>query len=168
VDTKKLVLLVLVVIAILCAMALGAGVYQGRRQGSGSDSLKGSLSAFFRGLMPDHTTLAPGRLHVVSGCTVSGSGPGGVIAMGSAPCNIVIREGRKREPEMLWLDPAGSTATPYACFQISAEKFADCPSGPEDKRKFDRKSSFTVGRDSAFLRLYCSGGLNPICRFTIR
>jgi hypothetical protein len=86
--------------------------------------------------------------------------------MAGAPCDIVIREGKKRKPQMLWLEPAGSTT--YACFQFSDTAFAHCPSGPADSLKFDRKSSFTVGRDSAFLRLYCSAVVNPSCRFAIR
>ena len=161
-DTKKLVILILVVIAILCAMALGAGLYQG------SDlTAKDSTKDWFPNRRPEHTTLDSGRLHAVTGCTVSGSGTGGRITMAGLPCDIVITGTRKWKPQTLWLEPSGSKA--YACYKMSRDEFARCPATPDNSvGEFKGKSSLAVGRDSAFLRLYCIGAINPSCVFAIK
>lgn len=168
-DAKKLVILVLVVIAVVCAMALGTGVYQAKQDKTRSDTTSGLADVLGRLFLPNHTTLDSARLKPQPGCIASGKGPGAKIAVGPASCTVVIDRGRRSKPQALRIAPPPA-APGYACLALSDSAFrANCPPlVPKTDFKFSEPVSFSVGRDSAFLRLYCALVPNVSCVFTLR
>jgi len=171
-DGKRIVILVLVVVAILCAMALGAGAYQAKRDksGGGNTSVPGFVNAIGRLFVPQRTTLDSARLKPQTGCLVSGAGPGASITVGPVPCSVVIDAGTHATPQVLRLAPPDAPQG-YACYKLSAAAFDSCPAATpagDEKFKFKGATSFSVGRDSAFLRLYCEPVPAARCVFTLR
>ncbi len=169
-DAKRLVVLILVVVAILCAMALGAGVYQAKQDRTRPDTTSSGLTdALGALLLPKHTTLDSARLKPQPGCTASGFRPNATIAVGPAPCTIVIDQGKRSWPQVVRI-AAPPTGPGYWCFAVTDSAFrANCPPlFPKPDFKFSKPVSFSIARDGAYVRLYCQEAPGARCVFTLK
>lgn len=156
-DAKKILLLILIVIAILTAMFIVVGVhrdntdpeperYDQKQDGPFSGLDKGIVRRF-------RDTFALAR---VSGCGWDGQ----QFQLG-ADCQIVIAPGKARSSSFELIPTTGIV---QACFGFEMDQLKDCIEGAADKRTRLKKgqSRFVVSRDSAYLRLYCTAvGGNP-------
>jgi hypothetical protein len=161
-DQKKLVLLFLVVLAILVALALGAGAYRSHQEGGRTprdykdpdagvkliDGATGWMRATF-------------KLRRMSGC----GAPASVITF-QGTCEMVIGPGSRR-PSRFKLSPEGGAIS--LCFALTLDKLLQCVAGAGDPklRQLEEPSQFTVASDSAFLFLSCNPGAGGACRLGV-
>jgi hypothetical protein len=162
-DTKKVAILVLVLIAVVAFMALGAGAYRDHQEKGRSPDLSADagvklidkVTGVFRSKF-DVKRLQPG-----TGCSVSG----GAITV-SGPCQVLVAPGSAR-PSRFRLSPAGGTV--FLCFAMSRGDFTKCVAGGGDPKpkELEKPADFTVAKDTTYLYLDCrSSGGN--CGLTVR
>ena len=152
---KKVVLIVLIVIAVVAFMFLGAGVARGRRdpdvnarsyraEGSFMEKLD-SLAARWR------KPFDRSRMVVLtSGCTFT---PEGLIRF-SGECGIVIKPSRTKS-SAFYLKRGASRAE--ACYAFSNDALRECWADSDKRSELTEDSHrFVVTGDSAFMQLRCT------------
>jgi hypothetical protein len=147
-DTKKILLLILVVIAILTAMFIGVGF---RRETTYTQKEDGPFSGFDRSIAkrfrdPFDTTR-------VSGCGWNGQG----FQLGTGECAILIAPGKERSSAFELIPTAGDVR---ARFGFEPDKLSEWTRLVKNQRRF------VVSKDSAFLQLNCAAIGGNLC--TIR
>lgn len=145
-DSKKILVLILVVIAILAVMAIGVGYHR-----DSTDPEYEQKSAF-NGLDPLFARFRDTfDLRRLSGCNWNGESFG-PLAQGD--CEITIATGISRSSGFELIPTAGIV---HACFGFERDQLEKCVKGDADKRsRLERgKSRFVAGKDSAILILYC-------------
>jgi len=150
---KKVVLIVLIVIAVVAFMFLGAGLARGSRDRDPSAKsyepggvMKKMDNAFaFTRKEFDLSRMVP----LTSGCTLSN----GLLSF-SGECGLVIKPS-KTKSSVFYLKRGASRAE--ACYAFSNDALRDCWADG-DKRSELRESShrFVVTGDSAFMQLRCT------------
>lgn len=160
-DTKKLVIVILVLIGVLAFMALGAGSYRDKQEGDGRppDNYKDpdagvELIDAATGWMRSDLDLS--RMKTTD-CTRTSRR----ISL-TATCLVTIDPGSIR-PSRFELVPEGSV---NACFAFTREKLMQCV--VKDLRQLDEPSEFTVAKDSGFLYLQCGPNSPTGCGVLIR
>lgn len=156
-DAKKILLLILIVIAILTAMFIVVGVhrdntdpkpdeYQHKEDGPFS-GLDQGIARHFR------DTFALSR---VSGCGWDGR----QFQFSTSECQVMIDRGKARSSSFELIPASGII---HACFGFEMDQLADCIRDADNRSQIKKgESRFVVSRDSAYLRLYCQAiGGNP-------
>lgn len=162
---KKVVLLVLVVIAVVAFMLLGAGLIRdgGKRDRSARDTEPGdfmekldTLFAFTRKPF-DRARMVP----LTDGCTLA---PNGLLSF-SGECGVVIKPSRTRSSAFV-LRRGSSRAE--ACYAFSNDALRECW-GDDDARSVLSEDShrFVVTGDSAFMQLRCLN-VGSACGLAVR
>ena len=155
-DSKKILILLLVVVAILTLMIIGAGYrrdrndrnYQQKEQGgpfSGFDAFFAKFRAKF-----DVTRID------TDGATTCGWDRQKLITA-SGTCDVKINPG-KSASSAFKLQPRSVV---QACFAFTVDGLKEC----EDKGKqsvLKPNSRFVVGKGEAYLRLFCAVGPCPV------
>jgi hypothetical protein len=155
-DSKKILILVLVVVAILTLMIIGAGYrrdrndrnYQQKEEDGPFSGLDGLFAKF-------RSKFDVGRIDT-DGATTCGWDRRKLITA-SGKCDVKINGG-KSASSAFKLQP-GSVV--LACFAFTADGLKEC----EDKGKqsaLKPNSRFVVGKGEAFLRLFCAVGSCPV------
>ena len=151
---KKIVLIVLIVIAVVAFMFLGAGLFRGSRDSKQSargytpgDVMRKMDHLFSRGRKDfELSRMVP----ITRDCTLATSG----LLTFSGECGLVIKPS-KRKSSAFYLKRGASRAE--ACYAFSKEALLDCW-GDADKRSELKEDShrFVVTGDSGFMQLKCT------------
>jgi hypothetical protein len=160
----RLVVLVLVVIALLCAMALGAGVWQGESR-EGARIPDYSDNAIFGAI--DRLPFLKSALDVrrIRGCVL-------------APCTLEsfagtldfhVAETDERGVQEGFVRPA-ARHTVAMCIALSEDQLDECATEWDDEtRALDKDSArLTVPKAGVMVRLYCHPSASQSCAVSVR
>jgi len=156
-DSKKILILVLVVVAILTLMIIGAG-YRGNRPSRDNYQQKEKDGPFsgFDGLFAKFRSKFDVTRIDMAGATTCGWDRQKVITA-SGTCDVKINPGKSASSAFTLLP----RSVVQACFAFTADGLKEC----EDKGKqstLKRDSRFVVGKGEAYLRLFCVAGPCPV------
>jgi len=151
-DAKKILLLILIVIAILTAMFIGVGAHRDKTDPKPDEYRQkqdGAFSGLDRGIAKHfRDTFALSRVKGGS-CGWDGT----QFQFSTSPCQAVIDTGKARSSSFE-LIPAGGIV--HACFGFEMDQLADCIRDADKRNQIKKgESKFTVSKDSAYLLLYC-------------
>jgi hypothetical protein len=153
-DSKKILLLILIVVAILTAMFIGVGFRRDSTDTTYQQKQDGSFSGLDR--VVARRFRSPFDTARVSGCNWNGQG----FALGSE-CAILILPGKQRSSAFELIPTAGVVT---ACFGFEPDQLTKCIDDSDKRGKLEKgKRRFVVSKDSAFLRLYCMPGSGSQC-----
>jgi hypothetical protein len=149
-DAKKILLLILIVVAILTAMFIVVGVHRDKTDPPPEDYKQrkdGSFSGLDKGIAKHfRDTFALTR---VKGCGWDGQ----QFQFNTPQCQAVIDTGKARSSSFELIPASGIV---HACFGFEMDQLADCIGNADKRNQIKRgESKFTVSKDSAFLLLYC-------------
>jgi len=157
---RKVVLIILIVVAVAAALFLGAGL---ARDGRDPDidpkryspgSLLEWMDNLFAGSRDPLDTL-----RLKSECSPEGRR----VLVFSADCNVVIDTARTKSSSFMLVRGVDQAE---ACYAFSLEDLNKC--WGEDRAPLKKaRTRFVVTRDGAFLRLQCLNGGTRACRITV-
>jgi hypothetical protein len=157
-DSRKVVLLVLVLVAIVAFMALGAGAYRDSRDGTAlpdtTVSQNSAMQSLHRATGWMRSRLK--RERVQSPCWKAA----GFQFVGD--CGVTIGKGSLL-PSRFTL--AVATGAVQLCFAFDPEKLRKCGEGDGDPKiqALDGEKEFTVARDPAYLLFRCVAVAGTSC-----
>lgn len=163
---KKVVLIVLIVVAVLAFMFLGAGLARDKRDGEfdTANYEPGTLfkkldGLFSRSRKPFDIRRMPARL--MTGCAISGK----VISF-TAVCDVAVDSSKTKSSEFKLTSLNGQILGAYA---FSRQELDDLWAKPKNRSqlKADPVPRFVVTKDGAFLRLACQTGATASCSVTV-
>lgn len=157
-DAKKILLLILIVVAILTAMFIAVGVHRDNTDPKPDDYRQkqdGPFSGLDKGIAKHfRDTFALKR---VKGCGWNGER----FQFGPSECQAVIDTGKARSSSFELIPLAGIV---HACFGFEPDQLEDCIKNSDKRNQIKNgESKFTVSKDSAYLRLYCQPIGNAPC-----
>ena len=163
---KKVVLIVLVVIAVVAFMFLGAGLFRdrGKSGGSGRNYEPGNVLKKMDGLFA-RTRKPFDRTRMVTltdGCSLT---PQGVLSF-TGECGVVIKPSKTKSSAFV-LVRGGNRAE--ACYAFSNEELRECWGDDETRAELDKdEHRFVVTGDSAFMQLRCNNLAGSACNLAVK
>jgi len=155
-DSKKILILVLVVIAILTLMIIGAGYRRDRNDRNYQQKEEGGPFSGFDAVFAKFRAKFDVKRIDTVGATTCGWDRQRIITAG-AKCDVRISPGKSASSAFKLLP----RSIVQACFAFTAEGLKEC----EDKGKqsvLKPNSRFVVGKGEAYLRLFCAVGPCPV------
>jgi len=159
---RKVVLIILIVVAVAAALFLGAGLARDGRDPEidperySPGSLLEWMDNLFAGSRDPLDTL-----RLKSECSPSGRR----VLVFSADCNVVIDTAQTKSSSFMLVRGSDQAE---ACFAFSIEDLNDCWSDSDQRSPLKKaRTRFVVTRDGAFLRLRCLNSGNKSCRITV-
>jgi len=145
-DAKKILLLVLIVIAVLTAMFIGVGLHRDRTD---TPYQQDSAFAGFDRVFGRRFRKPFDTLRIANGvCGWNGQ----MFQFGAGECEIAIAEGKSRSSGFELVAIAGVV---HACFGFERDQLTKCIDDADKRGKVEKGKRFMVSKDSAILRLYC-------------
>jgi hypothetical protein len=155
-DKKKLVILILVVIALFAVMTISGGAYRDSQEGGGRprNDYNGDDSDWEVKLIDGATGWMRSKFDIDR---LSGCGRNSRVMSFTGTCEVTIGPGSARPSRFKLVRGSG---TVLLCFALSRDKLANCVAGNGEPqmRALEDPAGFTVAKDSAFLFLSCNPG----------
>ena len=163
---KKVVLIVLILIALAAVIFLGVGLARDKRDGDFDTAhyepgtlYKKMDGLFSRSRKPFDIRRMPAQR--MTGCTIAGR-----VLTFNAQCDLAIDSSKTKSSEFKLTNLSGGMLGAYA---FSREELDDMWADPKKRSRLDpdRVPRFVVTKDGAFLRLLCTTGTAGACRVTV-
>jgi hypothetical protein len=154
--SPKALLIVLILVALIVGVAITRGHYRDR-----NDRPVRPDSAPGKGFKPLDNLLGRFR-DSLDISRMTGCGRTGRALSINGYCDASIAAGRSKNSSFT-LKPLGAEVV-QACYAFNQRQFDDCTGNEEKRGRLDSGGSrFVVGKDKAFLRLYCHPAGNGPC-----
>lgn len=152
-DSKKILILILVVVAVLTVMFIGVGFRSNRgdrdsyQQKEKDGPFSGVDGIFARFRKPFDTSRVN---RATTTCTWK---PADMVVEIPGSCRIEINEGKSASSGFKLTPAAGII---QACYGFDETHLEDCMSDEDERSNMKPNARFVVGKDKAILQLYCA------------